>query len=73
MGEIIRGNYPELDKVLWDFHTQKIPAMLAFRMYEERWNFVDEKHIGQNERQLIDALTDFYGNGVFMAAQGFIL
>ena len=68
MGEIIRGNYPELDKVLWDFHTQKIPAMLAFRMYEERWNFVDEKHIGQNERQLIDALTDFYGNGAFMAA-----
>ena len=59
MGEIIRGNYPELDKVLWDFHTQKIPAMLAFRMYEERRNFVDEKHIGQNERQLIDALTDF--------------
>ena len=68
MSEIIRGNYPELDKVLWDFHFQKIPASLAFRMYEERWNFVDEKHINQNERQLIDALTDYYGNGVFMAA-----
>ncbi|SUD70717.1 Uncharacterised protein [Providencia rustigianii] len=50
------------------FHTQKIPAMLAFRMYEERWNFVDEKHMSQNERQLIDTLTNFYGNGVFMAA-----
>ncbi|EFI6096357.1 hypothetical protein IGE78_004866 [Escherichia coli] len=68
MGEIIRGNYPELDKVLWDFHAQKIPANLAFRMYEERWNFVDEEHMCQRERQLLDILTDYYGNGVFMAA-----
>ncbi|CNI36968.1 Uncharacterised protein [Yersinia thracica] len=68
MGEIIRGDYPELDRVLWDFHTQKIPAILAFRMYEERWNFIDEKHIGQQERHLIEELTDVYGNGVFMAA-----
>jgi hypothetical protein len=68
MGEIIRGNYPELDKLLWDFHKKKIPAMQAFRMYEERWNFVDLKCMGENERQLIDELTNFYGNGVFMAA-----
>ncbi len=68
MGEINRGNYPELDKVLWDFHTQKIPAQLAFHMYEKRWGFVDEKHMDQDERKLLEELTDFYGNGVFMAA-----
>lgn len=68
MGEITRGNYPELDKVLWDFHTKKIPAELAFHMYEERWEFVDQKHMGQQERKLIEELTDFYGNGIFMAA-----
>lgn len=68
MGEILRRDYPELDKLLWDFHTQKIPADLAFHMYEERWRFVDKNHLGQNERFLIEKLTDFYGNGVFMAA-----
>ena len=52
MGEIIRGNYPELDKVLWDFHTQKIPAMLAFRMYEERWNLKNK-----NRQRLIFVLV----------------
>ncbi|KFF62012.1 hypothetical protein H4F46_06165 [Pectobacterium brasiliense] len=68
MGEIIRGEYPELDRVLWDYHTQKISADLAFHMYEERWSFVDKNRLGQNERLLIEKLTAFYGNGLFMAA-----
>lgn len=68
MGEITRSNYPELDKVLWDFHSQNIPAKLAFEMYETRWKFIDEKHIGQDERRLIEVLIDFYGNGIFMPA-----
>ncbi|UAY90582.1 hypothetical protein KSL88_13665 [Pectobacterium polaris] len=68
MGEIIRGEYPELDNVLWDYHAQKIPADLAFRMYEERWRFIDKNRISQNERFLIEKLTELYGNGLFMAA-----
>ncbi|MDZ7277025.1 hypothetical protein N4G40_01825 [Pantoea eucrina] len=68
MGDITRSNYPELDKVLWDFHNQKIPAQLAFQMYEKRWKFIDEKHMEQKERRLLAQLTDEYGNGLFMAA-----
>ncbi|MCI4233487.1 hypothetical protein [Dickeya dianthicola] len=67
MGEIIRHDYPELDKVLWDFHTQKVPADLAFRMYEERWSFIDANNISSNERFLIEKLTNFYGNSIFIA------
>ncbi|WP_343464280.1 hypothetical protein [Pantoea sp.] len=68
MGDITRSNYPELDKVLWDFHNQKIPAQLAFQMYEKRWKFIDEKHMEQKERRLLAQLIDEYGNGIFMAA-----
>lgn len=68
MGDITRSNYPELDKVLWDFHNQKIPAQLAFQMYEKRWKFIDEKHMEQKERRLLAQLIDEYGNGLFMAA-----
>lgn len=54
--------------MLWDFHNQKIPAKLAFEMYERRWGFIDDKHMDQNERRLLQQLIDEYGNGVFMAA-----
>ena len=68
MGDITRSDYPELDKILWDFHNQKIPAKLAFEMYERRWGFIDYQHMGQKERILLQQLTNEYGNGVFVAA-----
>ncbi|ULR32451.1 hypothetical protein MJO48_07145 [Dickeya fangzhongdai] len=68
MGGIIRHDYPELDKVLWDFHPQRVPADFAFRMYEERWRFIDADNISSNECSLIEELTNLYGNGVFIAS-----
>lgn len=68
MGDITRSKYPELDRVLWDFHNQKIPAKLAFEMYERRWGFIDDQRMDQKERNLLQQLTDEYGNGVFLAA-----
>lgn len=66
MEDLIRSDYPALDTVLWDYHAQKVPAALAFHMYETRWAFIDEKQLMTTERALIAALTDLYGNGIFM-------
>jgi hypothetical protein len=68
MGEINRLNYPELDKIMWDFHNQTVPAEQAFQIYEQRWRYVDEQHMKPNERNLLKELIKNYGNGVFMAA-----
>jgi hypothetical protein len=68
MGEINRGIYPELDKLLWDFHNEKVPAAQAFHIYEQRWGFVDENHMEPKEKQLLSELIQYYGNGIFMAA-----
>jgi len=37
---INRKLYPELDKLLWDVHCETVDPEFAFRVYEERWGFV---------------------------------
>ncbi|MBL5902519.1 hypothetical protein [Serratia fonticola] len=66
MEEILRSDFPALDRILWDYHAKKVPAALAFQMYETRWAFIDEKQLMTKKRVLIAALTDLYGNGIFM-------
>lgn len=68
MGEIIREKYPQLNKVLWDYHKTEISAEDAFHMYEGRWRFIDYDNMGNNEKELLENLINFFGNGLFMAA-----
>lgn len=66
MNMLIRDKYPELDRILWDFHVKMIPADMAFSFYEERWSFVDKKKITRTESALITRLVAEYGKGTFM-------
>ena len=40
MQAINRQNYPQLDKILWDNCAQSIDPTLAYRCYEQRWQFM---------------------------------
>lgn len=64
--KIKRERYPELDRILWDIHTQLIPEVEAFRAYEERWGFVDQDRMSKSEKRLVERLTKVVGRGVFI-------
>ncbi len=66
MPNINRKKYPELDKLLWDIHCKTIEPEVAFRLYEERWAFVDAQKLSAAEKRLIKKLTNLIGKGVFM-------
>lgn len=65
MGEIQRYKYPELDKILWDFHAEHISPDFAFDMYKQRWNFVNKRKITKPEQKLITKLVSAIGHGFF--------
>ncbi len=67
---INRRQYPELDKLLWDIHCDVIEPEFAFRVYEERWGFVQEQDLLASERALIHLLTQTVGYGIFTPAFG---
>ncbi|MEZ5477744.1 MAG: hypothetical protein R3E95_09760 [Thiolinea sp.] len=67
---IHRKFYPELDRLLWDVHCQTVDPELAFRVYEERWGFVQEKNLSVAEQDLIRDLTRTIGHGIFAPAFG---
>lgn len=69
MGELKRDQYPELDKILWDFFPRVISADAAFNMYESRWGFVDRKRMTKAEKKLITQLVAYVGHGFFMPAR----
>jgi hypothetical protein len=50
---INRKLYPELDKLLWDVHCKTIDPEFAFRVYEERWGFVQAQNLSDDEQSLI--------------------
>ena len=56
MKPINRQHYPELDKILWDIHTQNIELKLAFQCYEQRWQFVDQNKLNKQEKELLKQL-----------------
>lgn len=68
MPNIDRTQYHELDMLLWDMHNKYIDPKTAFELYEKRWAYVDQTKLTRKEEQLINQLTNKFGNGCFMAA-----
>ncbi len=66
MLKINRKLYPELDRLLWDIHSEWIEPELAFRVYEERWGFLEELSLDEKEQNLIQELTHTIGQGIFL-------
>lgn len=69
---INRKLYPELDKLLWDVHCETVDPEFAFRVYEERWGFVQTQNLSDNEQGLINELTHTVGQGIFIPAFGVV-
>ncbi len=63
-----RALFPELDLILWDRADRLIDEQDAFLKYEQRWRFIDQARLTTKECQLIERLTQTYGNGLFLAA-----
>ncbi|KFZ29114.1 hypothetical protein IDAT_05415 [Pseudidiomarina atlantica] len=68
MEMINRKLYPELDLLLWDMHNTYVEPETAFRIYEERWRYVDKTKISESEERLIADLVKDFGGGIFMPA-----
>ncbi|MDL0434116.1 hypothetical protein QPM17_23580 [Marinobacter sp. TBZ242] len=65
---IDRRKYPELDLILWDRAETFVAPDVAFRLYEERWRFVDHERLEDDERQLILELKKTHGHGHMLVA-----
>ena len=63
-----RNYYPELDIILWDRAERLVDPKFAFRVYEERWRFVDQNRLNTREITLIEDLTHEYGHGQMLVA-----
>lgn len=72
LSTINRKRYPELDRLLWDVHSKQISLELAFRVYEERWGFVQEQNLKPREQALIKVLTRRIGKGIFAPLFGVV-
>ena len=59
------GNYPQLTLLAWSRRPDDIiTAEEAFALYESNWRFVDQDLLDDQERELIDDLTETYGKGL---------
>ena len=68
-GEIIPNDFPELKSLVWNRDPARaIPAKEAFALYERNWRFVDADKLTERELQLIQELTEAYGNGVLLVS-----
>lgn len=67
---IDRTQYDQLNRILWDTRKVQLPPEQAFAYYEERWPFVDQSQLSEEERRLIQELTRLVGNGCFLPAHG---
>ncbi len=68
MKTINRQHYPELNKLLWDIRTTNITPEAAYHYYEQRWQFVDQNKLTEQEKKLLETLKKNVGNGLFMPA-----
>lgn len=65
---VVPQEFPELAQLVWNRDPARpIPAAEAFALYERNWRHVDAGHLTRKEADLIHALTDEYGNGVFLS------
>ena len=59
------GDYPQLALLAWSRQPgDLITAEEAFGLYESNWRFVDPDLLDDNERELIDGLTETCGHGL---------
>lgn len=59
------GDYPQLALLAWSRRPgDVITAEEAFGLYESNWRFVDPDLLDENERDLIDGLTETCGHGL---------
>lgn len=59
------GDYPQLALLAWSRRPgDVITAEEAFGLYESNWRFVDPEQLNDQERQLIDNLTETCGHGL---------
>jgi hypothetical protein len=68
MRSIDRTQYQQLNMILWDIHDKFIQPKVAFEMYEKRWNYIDDKKMSNDEKELIHKLIHEYGYSNFMPA-----
>jgi len=66
MKRIVRQNYPELDRLLWDMRSDVVDPKTAFAIYERRWSYVAENALTTREKTLIKTPTKSFGKGIFM-------
>lgn len=59
------GDYPQLALLAWSRRPDDvITAEEAFGLYEGNWRFVDVEQLGEQERELIEGLTETCGQGL---------
>lgn len=58
-----RKRYRELDLIMWDQAERYVDPATAFKLYEQRWRFVDTKHMSLEEMACLNDLVDRYGHG----------
>lgn len=58
------ADYPQLALLAWQRRGPVIDAEEAFALYEANWRFVDDETLTNQERALIERLTEAYGKGV---------
>ena len=56
--------WPVLEELAWNRADRWIPAADAFGLYERNWRFVEPKHLGRAEKDLIQRLSNRFGGGV---------
>ncbi len=56
--------YPQLSLLAWNRAIRDIEGDEAFALYEGNWRFVDVNELTEVEVNLINRLTQQYGNGV---------
>lgn len=62
---LIIGQYPQLALIAWSRQRDDVvTAEEAFGLYEGNWRFVDQDLLEPAERDLIETLTNTYGNGL---------
>ncbi|MDW9481832.1 hypothetical protein GOB57_24595 [Sinorhizobium meliloti] len=66
--EIIPAQFPELKTLVWNRDPARpMPADEVFALYERNWRFVDKDNLTDEEKLLIEELTDEFGHGRMLA------
>lgn len=59
--------YPQLQQLCWNRPNEDVvDGETAFALYERNWRFVDREAITQREQDLVNLLTERFGNGCLL-------